>query len=141
MSYSQIKQELQVSKSTLSNWLGHMPLSPEAIHQLRDLSEIRIEKYKATREVQRTARRQVAYDSISKTIGELSDRDMFIAGLFLYWGEGGKTDYTSVSISNTDPAVLCFFKKWIEYLGADPHKMRVRLQLYSDMEPKMELAY
>ena len=43
MSYSQIKEVVPVSKSTLSVWLENYPLSQERIRELRDLSPKRIE--------------------------------------------------------------------------------------------------
>ena len=47
-SYSQIKQELALSKSTLSRWLKKYPLSKERILELRGRSPVRIEKYRNT---------------------------------------------------------------------------------------------
>jgi len=47
-SYSQIKAELGVSKSTLSGWLGDYPLSSERINELRAHSFKRIERYRNT---------------------------------------------------------------------------------------------
>lgn len=41
-SYSQIKNKLGISKSTLSGWLYDIPLSEKRIRELRDLSPQRI---------------------------------------------------------------------------------------------------
>ena len=48
MSYSQIKDKIKVSKSTLSGWLSDMPLSEKRIRELRADSPIRIERYRNT---------------------------------------------------------------------------------------------
>lgn len=56
MSYSQIKQELGISKSTLSEWLRKYPLSREQINNLRGRSEVRIEKYRQTMKKKRDLR-------------------------------------------------------------------------------------
>ena len=48
MSYSQIKEKLNVSKSTLSGWLYNMPLSEKRIRELQADSPVRIEKYRNT---------------------------------------------------------------------------------------------
>lgn len=141
MSYTQIRRELQVSKGTLSSWLSGQPLPEERIRELRDHSEVRIEKYRATRARQRNERKAAAYSLAKDSIGTFSDRESFIAGLFLYWGEGGKTQYSSVSMSNTDPAVLIFFKQWLIQLGANPSGIKVRLQLYADMDAENETRY
>ena len=49
MSYSQIKEILSVSKSTLSGWLKDFPLSKKRINALRGKNEKRIERYRETR--------------------------------------------------------------------------------------------
>lgn len=61
-------------------------------------------------------------------------RDLFIAGLFLYWGEGAKTTPAQISLSNTNPAIIKFFIKWLtKVLDVSSDKIKIRLQLYSDM--------
>lgn len=50
-SYSQIKKEIGVSKSTLSCWLRTYPLNKKQIEKLMKLratSEVRIERYRET---------------------------------------------------------------------------------------------
>ena len=141
MSYSQIKAELGVSKSTLGIWLHEYLLSRERINELRGWSERRIEKYRATRAAAKRMRLDQVYAQVTQDIGELSDRELFVAGLFLYWGEGTKTGYTTTSISNTDPAVLICFIKWITLLGAPKERLKVYVHLYSDMEMEEELNY
>ena len=55
-SYSQIKEKLKVSKSTLSGWLCDMPLSEERIRELQADNPIRIERYRNTMRTKREAR-------------------------------------------------------------------------------------
>lgn len=141
MSYSQIKEKVQVSKGTLSLWLRDLPLSQKRIVELRDKSPKRIESYRNTMQKKRDARFQEAYKKSEAQIKKLSKRELFLFGLALYWGEGGKTKKTELSMSNTDPSVLKYFLVWLQQLGADISKVRVRLQLYSDMNEKKELIY
>lgn len=141
MSYSQIKDTVQVSKSTLSLWLRDLPLPKERIVELRDKNPKRIENYRNTMKKKREERFKKVYQKVSKDIGKLSKREMFLFGLALYWGEGGKTKNTELSMSNTDPAILKYFLIWLQNLGADMSKLRVRLQLYSDMKENKEIEY
>jgi len=141
MSYSQIKDALGVSKSTLGVWLHEYPLSRERINELRGWSERRIEKYRETRAAKKRKRLSDVHARAMQDIGTLSDRELFTAGLFLYWGEGTKTGYTTTSISNTDPAVLICFIRWIVLLGARREKLKVYVHLYSDMDVEEELDY
>lgn len=140
-SYSQIKEKLIVSKSTLNYWLSEYPLSDERIRELRDNNPKRIENYRNTMRKKREDRLEKVYEKVRKDISKLSKREIFIGGLFLYWGEGSKSmNYENV-LSNTDPAMLKFYIKWLELIGVPKSKMRPRLQLYSDMNVKKEEKY
>ena len=141
MSYSQIKDKLKVSKSTLSGWLYDMPLSPDRIKELRDFSPRRIESYRNTMRLKKEARFSTVYKKVSKDIGSLSKRDLFIAGLFLYWGEGTKNKNASVEFTNTNPAMIKFFIKWLELLNIKKERLKIKLHLYSDMNVKKGIAF
>lgn len=133
-SYSQIKKILKVSKSTLSYWLRDYPLSDQRLRELRDWNEQRIEKYRATRLRQKKERIKKVYKEEKKKNLPFTKRDLFIAGLFLYWGEGAKTTPAQISLSNTNPAIIKFFIKWLtKVLDVSSDKIKIRLQLYSDM--------
>lgn len=87
MSYSQIRAEVRVSKSTLSHWLKDIPLSEERIRELRDFSAIRIEKCRNAKAEKKQSRLDAVYEKVSSNIGKLTDREIFLCGIFLYWGE------------------------------------------------------
>lgn len=140
-SYSQIKKEVGVSKSTLSLWLRDYPLSEKRIRELRDNNPRRIEKFRNTMRKKRETRRVKTYNRVSKRIGNLSDREFFIAGLFLYWGEGLKHGNTTTSLSNTDPKTIKFFMKWLIKNGVPYKKIYARLHLYSDMNIEKEINF
>lgn len=140
-SYSQIKQQLGVSKSTLSAWLKDMPLSKSRIRALRDASPIRIERYRETMRRKREERHKSVRAKVGLHIGNLSARERFIAGLFLYWGEGTKTAPTCTALANTDPAMLRFFIQWLIELGVPRSRLKVKLHIYKDMNLKQELRY
>ena len=140
-SYSQIKEELGISKSTLSTWLRDYPLSEERIRELRDLNPQRIERSRNTKRKKREAVLKKAFNACAEDVGELSERDLFIAGLFLYWAEGGKTQRYSVTLTNTNPSMILFFIQWLESLGAKRGKIKVKLHLYSDMDIQEKIDY
>ncbi len=138
-SYSQIKSIIKVSKSTLSYWLRDFPLPEARIRELRDWNEQRIERYRQTRRKTREDRLNKTYFEQKKVIFPLSKRDLFIAGLFLYWGEGSKTRTGELQVANTDPAVPEFFIYWVtEFLKLEKSKIKVHLHLYSDMNTEQE---
>lgn len=141
-SYSQIRELIPVSKSTLSVWLRNYPLSKERIKELLDRNERRIERYRDTRRKQRQVRYQRYIQEEKVKIGSFSTRDLFIAGLMIYWGEGGKTNRSQLTISNTNPATIKLAMAWLVKILYIPKKdLRVRLQLYKDMKVDDELMF
>lgn len=142
MSYSQIKKILRVSKSTLSIWLKDYPLSKQRIRELRDWSEQRIERCRETKRKKKEKRLKETYDVQKKLILPLTKRELFIAGLMLYWGEGTKFRMDALSISNTDPSIIKFFIYWaMKGLSVPKERMRVQVHLYSDMDVEKEIKY
>lgn len=140
-SYSQIKEELNVSKSTLSSWLQDYPLSEQKIKELRDWNPRRIENYRNTMRKKREQKLFEAYKEMSGKIKELSSRELFLAGLFLYWAEGSKTKNSSIGLTNTNPNMLKFYIKWLDLFGVKKDQLRVSLHLYSDMDIKQQEKY
>lgn len=67
---------------------------------------------------------------------------LFGLGLGLYWGEGTKSNKSSVRLGNTDPRLI---KKFIEFLeklyGIKRKKLRFGLQIFSDTSPKKALNF
>ena len=141
MSYSQIKEKLNVSKSTLSGWLADFPLSEKRIRELRADSPIRIERYRNTMRAKRQAKNQIAYENIAKRIGTISDREFLIAGLFLYWAEGSKTKTFSIGLTNTNPTMLVLFIRWLRFFNVPKSKLKVHIHLYSDMNIKKQIKF
>lgn len=140
-SYSQIKKKLSVSKSSLSLWLRRYPLSNERIQELRGRNEQRIEKFRSTMRIKRETRLKKVYLQELKRLLPLTERELYIAGLFLYWGEGAKTTHSEISLSNTNPKIVKFFLFWLTHIFLVPkEKIVVRLHLYRDMkkEPAMK---
>lgn len=140
-SYSQIKRRVPVSKSSLSLWLRDMPLPEARLRELRDFSATRIERYRNTRRKVREDRWTAVRAKAKQDIGLLSERELFLAGLFLYWGEGGKTKVATTALSNSDPAMIRFFMHWLAALGVPKEKLKVHVHLYSDMDIALELEY
>lgn len=141
MSYSQIKEKLNVSKSTLSGWLYDMPLSEKKIRELRADNPIRIEKYRNTMRLKRDSKNLEAYNIIAKRIGKISDREFLIAGLFLYWAEGSKTKTFAIGLTNTNPNMLILFIRWLQFFDVPKSKLKVHLHLYSDMNIKKQIDF
>jgi hypothetical protein len=136
--YGEIRRELNLSKGTISGWLSDFPLTSKQLILLRESQDKRRylarEKTIITKQIKRKARLGAVYKTQQKDLLPLTKRELFLCGLFLYWGEGGKTEKGMLSISNTDPGVLKFSLFWMrKALDIPKDKIQVRLHLYSDM--------
>jgi hypothetical protein len=130
-SYSQIKDELNVSKSTLSLWLRDMPLSKERIKELRDNNSVRIEKSRQTKLLKKQNRREDVYARI-KIDFKNNNKKLFKEGFYLYWGEGTKTAEYTVALTSSDLSIIKCFIKWMKVLGVAKENLRIKLHIYSD---------
>lgn len=144
--YGQIKKELKVAKSTLSDWLSQYPLSKEQLISLNKnrkyTRQVAIEKTRIVKQNKRNARIRATYEDQKKYWVSLSKRELELAGLFLYWGEGAKRLNGSVKINNTDPLVVKFTLYWyLKGLNIPKKKIKIELHLYSDMDIKREMQY
>ena len=60
----------------------------------------------------------------------------------LYWGEGLKSGWACVSISNTNPSIIRFALRWLmECCGVSKERLKVRFHFYSDMDVDLEHKY
>lgn len=141
-SYSAIKKELKVSKSSLSSWLHNYPLSARRLKRLTGRNEKRIESFRITMRKKREERQEKVYIQEKNLWLPLSKRELYLAGLFLYWGEGLKAGSATVSMSNSDPRVQRFFVYWLtKILKIPKSKLRVRIHFYIDMNIKKETDF
>ena len=111
------------------------------MRHVRDLNPRRIEHFRETMRKKRNTRLYIAYERAKKDIGKLSRRELFIAGLYLYWGEGNKSGRGDVGISNTDPGVIRAFLDWTRTVGIPQSHLYARLHLYTDMNSAKETLF
>lgn len=144
--YSEIERMLGIPKSTLSDWLTNFPLTEEQLKAV-EMSSIRnkgagIEKCRITKQKKREIRLNGIYQEEAKNLLPLSKRELYLIGLFLYWGEGLKDIKGSLSLSNTDPKVIKFYLYWlIKSFNISKEKVKVLIHLYEDMDIERSLSF
>ncbi len=66
----------------------------------------------------------------------LKDRELLVAGLMLYYGEGAKTKNT-VDFANSDPRIVSIFLKFLRKIcGVEEGRLRFYLYCFSDQNPQ-----
>ena len=118
MSYSEIKERVPVSKSTLSKWFREIKLSPV---QRARLKQKRAEAAKRGSE-KKTAKVLQAIEEIQKSsikdIGQISRRELWLMGVMLYWKNGNKNDLKKgVHFTSSDSDQIKLFLKWLYEIG------------------------
>ncbi len=142
-SYNDIRTKVAVSKSTLSLWLGNYPLSPDQLNNLlTQKRSLQTERFRMAMQKKRDARIKTAHNQAMIDLMPLSERDLMIAGLFLYLGEGAKVGWSRIQISNTDPDIIKFCVFWLtKILKINKLKLRAQIHLYRDMNVKKEVEF
>lgn len=140
LSYNEICQEFDISKSTVSLWCRKIKLSQKKTQRL-------IEKVKsnwvyaaqARREKGALHRERIINQSASE-IKKLSKNDIFFTGLALYWGEGTKID-ADVAFSNSDPETIRLMMRFFrESCQVNEKKFRGRLFIHNQIKHKGNIS-
>jgi len=126
-----IAAELGVAKSSVSRWVRDVPAptvprSPggraarparphaQAERKAREIAELRAEG--------------------AARVGTLSERDLLLAGVALYAGEGAKTD-GAVKLANNDARIIEFFCLWLRRcFEVDERRLRANLYLHQGLD-------
>ena len=107
-SYREIRHVVGVSKSTLSLWLRDVPLTEEQ-RQALTLRGPEATSARAMENRALAARRALVLAQARRQIAELSQSELFVAGVVAYWAEGTKNKPgrhgQSVKSMNSDPTI------------------------------------
>ncbi|WP_030616090.1 hypothetical protein [Streptomyces achromogenes] len=134
--YDRIQAELGCSKSSISLWVRDLPkpeprYTPEEQRALMNegLAHLRAAR---DREREETKRRAAA------AVGRLSDRELFLVGVGLYWAEGAKDKpydrRENVTFVNSDPGMIKVFLKWLDLLQVDREHLRFNVMIHENAD-------
>lgn len=136
MSYNEINRELGLSKSTLSLWFRNLRLSQRAMRRLSSRvreGSLRGLINKNKQQTQRAEERRVKINTLARReVRKLTKRDLFIAGIALYLGEGTKRgENHQVGFANSDPAVIKIMMRFLREICHVPEKkFRIAVHAY-----------
>lgn len=142
LSLGQIYKETNIPKTTIRGWISDIALSPEQQKVLKDrvfkvLQEGRIKAEKLKRE-KRISLANKLFAEGKKDIGTLTPRELFVAGVALYWAEGFRNKHEKrLGFCNSDPAMIGFYLRWLqEVLRVSKKNITARLTLNKSYKEK-----
>ncbi|MEU7056853.1 hypothetical protein [Streptomyces sp. NPDC046197] len=130
--YDQIEAELGCSKGSISLWVRDLP-KPEPRYTQEEQRALMQAGLTRLRNAQDEERQRVK-KSATQEIGELTDRELFMTGVALYWAEGQKSKPYSrreaVIFVNSDPQVIQVYLAWLDLLGIHRERLRFRVMIH-----------
>ncbi|MCX4423604.1 hypothetical protein [Streptomyces mirabilis] len=134
--YNEIQAELGCSKSSVSLWVRDLPhpeprCTPEEQRARMNagLARLRAEQNRVREETKQAA---------AAAIGKLTDRELFLVGVGLYWAEGAKDKPYSrreqVLFVNSDPGMISVFLAWLDLLQVERERLRFRVMIHESAD-------
>lgn len=115
-SIREIAAILQVSKDTASRWCADIQLSPEQVALLIQRDRVGGAVGRAKAAEHKKAERLARFQSLAHvghcSVNSLSDRELYLVGIALYWAEGSK-GRGRVRLCNSDPKLVLLYIAWL----------------------------
>ena len=129
-----IAAALGVSRSSVSLWTRDVPV---------ELGPRRATRPRRPNALERAKQSEIAdlLEAGRARIGELSERELLVAGVALYAGEGSKTGH-AVGFANTDPMMVALFCRWLRrFFDIDERRLRVRIYLHEGLDLEAAMRF
>jgi hypothetical protein len=135
LAYHEIADRLGVSKSSVSLWVRDLPRPPRLSYaENRRRSAEGVRRYWAKERELRGVLRADEVGVAAAHIGDLTDREVLIAGAIAYWCEGTKRkphyNFDRVVFVNSDPRLILFFLRFLATAGIQPDDLTFCVQIH-----------
>ncbi len=114
-SLARIAMKVGVSKSTVGLWCEDIELSDSQRNKLLESDKkagaVGRARAAVVNKNERLNRIRVNMDLGQKMVGNISSRDLLVAGIALYWAEGDKKG-RRIKFTNSDPAMIKMCMRW-----------------------------
>ncbi len=132
--YFEILTEIPVAKSTLSEWLKSVRLAKS---QKQRITKKRMRAALRGAQARRRSRisevRSLERDGLAD-VGKLSDRELWLIGIALYWAEGSKqydhSPSTGVLFNNSDSRMIRLFLRWLKHMEVSESAISFELYVH-----------
>jgi transcriptional regulator with XRE-family HTH domain len=134
----QIAEKTGASKGSVSPWVADVTPPPQIMRQRSLLSQEARRRVGETNRRRAAERREELRRRACEEFGEPGVRDLFVAGVALYWAEGAKAKPWrrggSVDFINSDVDVLRTFLSWLDLLGIPKQDRKFRLSIHESAD-------
>ena len=146
LDYEEIAAALGVAKGSVSLWVRDLPRPARLSYaECRKRSAEGVQRYWAAERPVREARRAAERAAASAQIGDLTDRELLIAGAIAYWCQGAKSKpyrlAEQVNFINSDPNVIIFFLRFLDLTGVTPERLRYRVHIHETADVEAATRY
>ena len=133
------------SQSTLSLWLRDVPLTEEQQRALDLRTPAAATRRARAIRASATQRRLQTRAEARAQITNLSESELFAAGVVAYWAEGAKNKPwrtgQSVKFMNSDPRLIELFLAWLRLAGVSPDRLIFRLHIHQSADATDALQF
>lgn len=139
-SYSEILKQVPVAKSSLSLWLKSVGLSKRQEQRLTEKKLAAMKRGWEARHRQKVEITEQIKKEAKEEIGKISKRDLWIAGIALYWGEGAKERRHGAlaRLDNSDPELIKLYLKWLlDVCGVAKKEIYFRISLHESAKDRL----
>ncbi|RZU29213.1 hypothetical protein EV284_5425 [Streptomyces sp. BK022] len=130
--YDQIEAALGCSRSSVSLWVRDLP-KPERKRSPEEAAAIARKGWEEKLRIRDEERRRTK-DEARRRVGALSERELFLVGVGLYWAEGTKDKpydrREHVTFVNSDPGMITTFLAWLDLLGVERERLRFTVLIH-----------
>ncbi|MFB6550210.1 hypothetical protein [Streptomyces sp. NPDC056405] len=134
--YDQIQVELGCSKGSISLWVRDLP-KPERREPSEQAKLAARKRWEHELAVRDAAREQTKAAALQE-VGRMTDRELFLLGVGLYWAEGAKDKIYSrreyVLFVNSDPGMIKVFIAWLDLLKVERERLRFRVMIHENAD-------
>ena len=132
-SLQDIVSSLKLNKSTVSFWCRNIQLSESTLRKIKydgnAKSMAGLLRYSEIKRSERMERTKTYKQEGALLVGKLSERDILMAGLGLYWGEGYKESNSELGFTNSSFKIIDFYLKWLSLLKVSKNDLIFRLTI------------
>jgi hypothetical protein len=143
-SYGDIKAALGVSSSSVSLWVRDLPVPPGLRERAAHAHRINGARWSRERDRREAERAEVKREAAAR-VGALSDRELMLLGVALYWAEGAKDKpwarREKVAVINSDASVLLLFLRWLDLMDVSEQLRGYRLSIHETADLQAAHAY